>query len=54
MLPVVFKEGCTNVPIKAIMERVGHLNEKMILQVCSHVKKNMQENFLLKMNERVF
>lgn len=43
-----------NVPIKAIMERVGHSNEKMILQVYSHVTKNMQENLLLKMNEMVF
>lgn len=43
-----------NVPIRAIMERVGHSNEKMILQVYSHVTKNMQENLLLKMNELVF
>ena len=43
-----------NVPIKAIMERVGHSNEKMILQVYSHVTKHMQENLLLKMNELVF
>lgn len=43
-----------NVPIKAIMECVVYLNEKMILQVYSHVKKHMQENFLLKMNEMVF
>ncbi len=43
-----------NVPIKAIMERVGHSNEKMILQVYSHVTKNMQESLLLKMNEMVF
>lgn len=43
-----------NVPIKAIMERVGHSNEKMILQVYSHVTKNMQENLLLKMNDLVF
>lgn len=43
-----------NIPIKAIMERVGHSNEKMILQVYSHVTKNMQEDMLFKMNEMVF
>lgn len=42
------------IPIRAIMERVGHSNEKMILQVYSHVTKTMQENLLIKMNELVF
>ncbi|MGL4334689.1 MAG: tyrosine-type recombinase/integrase [Lactococcus garvieae] len=43
-----------NIPIKAIMERVGHSNEKMILQVYSHVTKNMQSDLKMKMNELTF
>ncbi len=39
-----------NVPIKLIMERVGHSDEKMILQVYSHVTKNMKENLDEKLN----
>lgn len=43
-----------NVPIKVIMERVGHSNEKMILQVYSHVTKNMRNDLNFKMNEFSF
>ena len=43
-----------NVPIKVIMERVGHSNEKMILQVYSHVTKNMRNDLNFKMNELSF
>lgn len=43
-----------NVPIKVIMERVGHSNEKMILQVYSHVTKNMRNDLNSKMNELSF
>ncbi|MGI1836861.1 tyrosine-type recombinase/integrase [Lactococcus garvieae] len=39
-----------NVPIKVIMERVGHSNEKMILQVYSHVTQNMREDLSDKLN----
>lgn len=39
-----------NVPIKLIMERVGHSDEKMILQVYSHVTKNMKESLDEKLN----
>ncbi|MBL3715228.1 tyrosine-type recombinase/integrase, partial [Lactococcus garvieae] len=39
-----------NVPIKAIMERVGHSDEKMILQVYSHVTQNMQNDLKEKLN----
>ncbi len=39
-----------NVPIKLIMERVGHSDEKMILQVYSHVTKKMKENLDEKLN----
>lgn len=39
-----------NIPIKLIMERVGHSDEKMILQVYSHVTKNMKENLDEKLN----
>ncbi|MBL3715388.1 tyrosine-type recombinase/integrase [Lactococcus garvieae] len=39
-----------NVPIKAIMERVGHSDEKMILQVYSHVTQNMQDDLKAKLN----
>ncbi|HGH7543563.1 TPA: tyrosine-type recombinase/integrase, partial [Streptococcus pyogenes] len=39
-----------NVPIKLIMERVGHSDEKMILQVYIHVTKNMKENLDEKLN----
>jgi integrase len=43
-----------NVPIKAIMERVGHSDEKMILQVYSHVTPIMHENLLIKLNDLSF
>ncbi|WDA68450.1 tyrosine-type recombinase/integrase [Lactococcus lactis] len=38
------------VPIKAIMQRVGHSDEKMILQVYSHVTEKMKEDLMEKMN----
>lgn len=40
-----------NIPIKAIMERVGHSSEKMILQVYSHVTKNMRKELRVKLND---
>ncbi|WP_307983965.1 site-specific integrase [uncultured Lactococcus sp.] len=43
-----------NVPIKAIMERVGHSDEKMILQIYSHVTENIQRDLLAKMNDLTF
>lgn len=43
-----------NVPIKAIMERVGHSDEKMILQVYSHITPTMHENLLMKLNDFSF
>lgn len=43
-----------NVPIKAIMERVGHSDEKMILQVYSHMTPTMHENLLMKLNDFSF
>lgn len=41
------------VPIKAIMQRVGHSDEKMILQVYSHVTEKMKEDLMEKMNDFV-
>lgn len=43
-----------NIPIKAIMERVGHSDEKMILQIYSHVTENMQSSLLMKLNDLAF
>lgn len=43
-----------NIPIKAIMERVGHSDEKMILQIYSHVTENMQSSLLMKLNDLTF
>lgn len=40
-----------NIPVKAIMERVGHSSEKMILQVYSHVTKNMRKELKVKLND---
>lgn len=42
------------IPIKAIMERVGHSDEKMILQIYSHVTENMQSSLLMKLNDLAF
>lgn len=33
------------------MERVGHSSEKMILQVYSHVTKNMRKELRVKLND---
>lgn len=43
-----------DIPIKAIMERVGHSDEKMILQIYSHVTENMQSSLLMKLNDLAF
>ncbi|XHB95934.1 tyrosine-type recombinase/integrase [Lactococcus garvieae] len=43
-----------NIPIKAIMERVGHSDEKMILQIYSHVTENIQSSLLTKLNNLTF
>ncbi|MBL3717091.1 tyrosine-type recombinase/integrase [Lactococcus garvieae] len=43
-----------NIPIKAIMERVGHSDEKMILQIYSHVTENIQSSLLTKLNDLTF
>jgi integrase len=37
------------IPIKTIMERVGHSNEQMILQIYSHVTKKMEEDLANKL-----
>lgn len=39
------------IPIKTIMERVGHSNEQMILQIYSHVTKKMEENLANKLKD---
>ena len=39
------------IPIKAIMERVGHSNEQMILQIYSHVTKKMEEDLANKLKD---
>ena len=39
------------IPIKTIMERVGHSNEQMILQIYSHVTKKMEEDLADKLND---
>lgn len=43
-----------NVPTKLIMERVGHSDEKMIMQVYSHTTQKMEEDFSLKLNSLTF
>lgn len=39
------------IPIKKIMERVGHSNEQMILQIYSHVTKKMEEDLANKLKD---
>ncbi|MGF7486197.1 tyrosine-type recombinase/integrase [Lactococcus lactis] len=39
------------IPIKTIMERVGHSNEQMILQIYSHVTKKMEEDLAKKLKD---
>ncbi len=39
------------VPIKAIMERVGHTNEKMTLGVYTHVTQQMKFNITEKLDK---
>ena len=39
------------VPIKAIMERVGHTNEKMTLGVYTHVTEQMKFNITEKLDK---
>lgn len=39
------------IPIKTIMERVGHSNEQMILQIYSHVTKKMEEDLANKLKD---
>lgn len=41
------------VPIKSIMERVGHSNEQMILRIYSHVTKKMNDDLAEKMRDFV-
>ena len=38
------------VPVKTIMERVGHKDEKTTLQIYTHVTKNMKDDVVEKMN----
>lgn len=40
-----------NVPIKAIMERVGHSDEKTTLQIYTHVTKKQKNDVAKKLNE---
>ncbi|MDG4983943.1 site-specific integrase [Lactococcus lactis] len=39
------------IPIKTIMQRVGHADEKMILQVYSHVTEKMNDDLVEKLND---
>ena len=39
-----------NIPIKAIMERVGHSDEKTTLQIYTHVTKKQKTNITEKLN----
>lgn len=39
------------VPVKTIMERVGHKDEKTTLQIYTHVTKNMKDDVVTKMNK---
>lgn len=43
-----------NVPIKAIMERVGHVDERITLQIYTHVTKKMEQTVKDKLNEISF
>ncbi|MCM2138940.1 tyrosine-type recombinase/integrase [Vagococcus fluvialis] len=43
-----------NLPIKAIMERVGHSDEKITLQIYTHVTKKQRTDITEKMNELGF
>lgn len=38
------------VPIKVIMERVGHRDEKTTLQIYTHVTKKMENDVVEKLN----
>ena len=38
-------------PVKTIMQRVGHKNEKTTLQIYTHVTQSMEEAILEKLNE---
>ena len=38
------------VPIKVIMERVGHIDESITLRVYSHVTQNMHDDVKEKLN----
>lgn len=40
-----------NLPIKSIMERVGHTDEKITLQIYTHVSENQRINITNKMND---
>ncbi|MEG0730739.1 MAG: site-specific integrase, partial [Vagococcus sp.] len=40
-----------NLPVKAIMERVGHSDEKMTLQIYTHVTKKQRTDITDKLNE---
>ena len=39
------------VPIKAIMERVGHRDESITLRIYSHVTENIQDELKEKLNQ---
>ena len=39
------------IPIKAIMERVGHRDESITLRIYSHVTKNIQDELREKLNQ---
>ena len=41
------------IPIKSIMERVGHSNEQMILRIYSRVTKKMNDDLVEKMRNLV-
>ena len=43
-----------NIPIKLIMERVGHSDEKMIMQVYSHTTKKMEDDLYSKLNSLTY
>ena len=38
-------------PVKTIMQRVGHKDEKTTLQIYTHVTQSMNEDTLEKLNE---
>jgi len=41
------------VPMKTCIERMGHADEKMILRIYSHVTPKMQDNLILKINQKL-